>query len=213
MTTFVLLLKSLRRTVSVTSLTLIALLPESTAKGLAQISPHGELSVTCTDCHKGSSWKDTSGIRNFDHSRTTFPLTGQHAGVACSACHPTILYAAASAACSECHLSDYRAVENPSHASAGFSTDCAQCHSTEAWRPSSWFHENYFPVSAGSTHPPGKWSTCNDCHTVPNNFSVFICTNCHEHVANLMDAKHGSVIGYQYISTACYRCHPRGTSG
>ena len=42
------------------------------------------------------------------------------------------------------------------------------------------------------------------------NFRQFECINCHEHNRTDMDDKHKEEQGYQYLSTACLGCHPRG---
>ncbi|MEE9117077.1 MAG: hypothetical protein V3U02_00600, partial [Calditrichia bacterium] len=56
----------------------------------------------------------------------------------------------------------------------------------------------------------GKWIDCTECHTVPDNYSVFSCIDCHEHRQSVMDDKHSIVDGYTYESNACLSCHPTG---
>jgi nitrate/TMAO reductase-like tetraheme cytochrome c subunit len=61
----------------------------------------------CQRCHQTDQWKMTA----FDHSRTTFPLEGKHAGVACAKCHKPvtvdqdtfILYKLKDTRCEACH--------------------------------------------------------------------------------------------------------------
>ncbi|HXF49448.1 MAG TPA: hypothetical protein VNL73_08510 [Verrucomicrobiae bacterium] len=159
----------------------------------------------CTQCHTTTAWTPA----RFDHSQTRFPLTGAHLRTACVACHATG-YTGLPLNCYGCHQGDYAATTNPNHSAAGFSTDCQTCHTTSAWVPSSWNHDaQYFPIYSGSHK--GRWTTCADCHVVPSNFAVFECINCHAHDKATMDAKHAGRQGYQYASTACYNCHPRGT--
>ncbi len=47
---------------------------------------HGKFTQACSACHTTGGWQQVSG-REFDHSRTKFPLRGAHAKVACKGCH------------------------------------------------------------------------------------------------------------------------------
>jgi len=162
-------------------------------------------STACVPCHTTTAWHPAA----FDHNASAFPLTGAHANVACTHCHASG-YKGTPTDCFACHQQDYTASTNPAHATQGFSTLCQQCHSTSAWRPSTFQHDSFFPISAGSKHPPGRWNACTDCHQVAGNFQAFTCISCHEHAQATMDTKHSGVRNYQYSSPACYQCHPRG---
>jgi hypothetical protein len=100
------------------------------------------------------------------------------------------------------------ATDDPNHATAGFSQQCDDCHSTNAWQPASLDHDD-FPIFSG--RHAGEWSACTDCHTNPADYTVFSCIDCHEHddPVDLAD-KHEDEPGYVYESTACYACHPSG---
>ncbi|MDD8017472.1 MAG: cytochrome c3 family protein [Bacteroidota bacterium] len=169
----------------------------------------GSFDHNCGTCHSTVAWKPAQ----FDHNKTNFPLTGAHATVVCSSCHASGQFAGTSTDCFACHQKDYTASANPAHATANFPTACISCHSTTAWRPSTFNHTPLFPIGAGDKHSPGRWNTCADCHTNPANFKVFSCITCHEHAKTSMDSKHGGVSGYVYDSNACYRCHPQGRGG
>jgi len=161
-------------------------------------------STACADCHTTSAWQPAT----FDHSQTAFPLDGRHVGVNCSACHQTA-YAGTPTDCYACHKSDYDATASPSHAAALFPTTCVDCHSTAGWVPANWDHDaQYFPIYSGAHND--RWSDCAECHTTPGNFASFDCTACHAHNQTDMDAKHSAVQDYQYLSSACYSCHPTG---
>ncbi|MEZ4887069.1 MAG: cytochrome c3 family protein [Chitinophagales bacterium] len=111
------------------------------------------------------------------------------------------------AQCVGCHQTDYDGANDPDHSAAGFSTDCATCHSETAW--DTFDHDNlYFPIYSGEHD--GEWSDCVDCHTNPNNFAEFTCTSCHTNPET--DNEHTGVGGYTYESTACLACHPTGDS-
>jgi hypothetical protein len=161
--------------------------------------------TACKDCHSTTAWVPAT----FDHNATGFTLTGRHIGVACSACHATG-YAGTATDCYACHQQAYEATTDPNHAAALFPTDCQNCHTTAAWQPSTWDHDaTYFPIYSGAHR--ARWSSCNECHTVPSDFSQFDCTVCHEHGQQVMADKHSGVQNYQWLSSACYTCHPRGT--
>jgi hypothetical protein len=113
--------------------------------------------------------------------------------------------------CFDCHQADFQKTTNPAHVAAGFPTGCTTCHTTVAWQPSSYNHDPWFPISAGSKHSPGRWTTCGDCHTAPANFKVFYCVNCHSHLQSSMDSKHSGIRNYKFDSQSCYGCHPRGS--
>ncbi|HOY04923.1 MAG TPA: hypothetical protein PLO67_05950, partial [Saprospiraceae bacterium] len=86
------------------------------------------------------------------------------------------------------------------------------CHTTSAWTPSNWNHDQqYFPIYSGNHD--GEWDDCIECHTTPNNYALFSCITCHEHSnQSQVNNDHDEVSGYQYTSTACYSCHPNGNN-
>ena len=173
--------------------------------------PHAQQGypTTCQQCHSTSGWNPST----FNHNQTQFPLTGVHAQTPCISCHKNGAFASTSTVCVSCHQADYNTTTNPPHAASLFPTDCQTCHTTSAWIPSTFNHTPYFPIAAGSTHAPGTWSTCADCHTVQTNFLTFSCITCHQHSQASTDNQHQGVSGYVYDSNACYRCHPTGRSG
>ncbi|MBK6542519.1 MAG: hypothetical protein IPG10_14795 [Flavobacteriales bacterium] len=159
----------------------------------------------CAQCHNETSWTPST----FDHSATGFALTGGHAGASCLQCHSNG-YQGTPTDCDACHMADFNATTNPDHQAAQFPTDCAQCHSISAWSPSTFDHDGmYFPIYSG-THN-GEWNTCVECHTDPNDYSVFSCIDCHEHDDQAqVDNDHSGENGYSYNSAACFNCHPNG---
>jgi len=141
----------------------------------------------------------------FDHSKTPFPLTGAHVNVACASCHTNPVYANTPTDCYSCHSADYKGTTNPNHTSAGFPTTCATCHTTTAWTGAT-FNHTWFPTNHGRAN-----GVCSTCHTNPNDYSVFVCTNCHTQTQT--DNNHRGVRNYVYNSANCYACHPRGNGG
>jgi nitrate/TMAO reductase-like tetraheme cytochrome c subunit len=160
-------------------------------------------SHTCSTCHTTTAWSPAT----FDHSTTPFPLTGAHTSLTCIACHASG-YNNTPTACYSCHKTDYDGTTNPNHAAANFPTTCATCHSTTNWTSTTWNHDSqYFRIYSG--RHLGQWSLCSDCHTVASDFTSFECILCHSHSKSSTDNSHSGVKNYQYLSTACFSCHPR----
>lgn len=159
-------------------------------------------SQNCTECHTTAAWRPAS----FDHSTTAFPLTGRHVTTNCVACHVNNNYNLTYQDCYQCHAAQYAQPQNPNHVTLQFSHDCTPCHTTSAWRPSTFNHDvQYFRIYSGKHR--GKWNTCLQCHSTPGQYLDFTCLNCHEHNRTDMDRKHREVQNYQYSSPACYSCH------
>jgi hypothetical protein len=167
-------------------------------------------STDCLQCHTNGA---ESWLVDFDHDKTQFPTRGAHEAVACAQCHANNRFRGTPIKCAECHQKDYDAAKNPDHRVAKFSVDCATCHRALTWQPAVFYpHDNYFPISAGANHSPGRWNTCGDCHSNQSNYAAFECINCHEHSKAKTDSNHQGRHGYSYQSSACYHCHPRGQS-
>ncbi len=164
----------------------------------------GNFSHTCQTCHSTTSWSGAT----FDHNTTNFPLTGKHTTTLCADCHVNNNYQLTYSSCYQCHQSNYEATTNPAHATLNFSHDCQTCHTTAAWIPSTFNHDQqYFKIYTGRHYQ--QWTLCTDCHTNTTNYAVYSCLNCHVHAQSVMDPKHSQVSGYSYTSAACYSCHRR----
>jgi hypothetical protein len=159
----------------------------------------------CTTCHTTVSWQGS-----YDHSRTSFPLTGAHKAAGCLDCHADGSYRGKATTCVSCHQAAYDQTTNPNHRSAGFPVECAACHRTTGWDGAAFDHDGrFFPIYSGRHRQ--AWTTCADCHTNPASFAEFTCITCHTRSST--DGHHREVRSYQYVSTECLRCHPRGTGG
>ena len=128
----------------------------------------GQFGNGCGTCHTTSGWTPAT----FDHSVTKFPLTGAHAGLACSKCHTNAVFTVIPTACSSCH-------PDPTyHAGLFAGMTCDRCHSTSAW----------VPATFNLAHPAGNCgegncvdhhrATCQDCH--PVSLQTFTCLKCHD---------------------------------
>lgn len=152
----------------------------------------------CSICHTTTSWAGAV----FDHSKTPFPLTGAHLTAPCASCHLNNNYSTTPTDCYSCHSAEYKSTTSPNHAAAGFPTTCQTCHTTTAWTGAT-FNHTWFPMNHGNAQ-----GVCSTCHTNPNDYSVFQCTNCH--LKPQTDARHTGVRNYVYNSANCYACHQRG---
>jgi hypothetical protein len=161
--------------------------------------------TTCDTCHKftDASWT----VAVFNHT-TYYALVGVHATQTCAACHKNNVYAGTPSTCVGCHLANYNATTNPNHAGAGFSTVCDSCHqATDPLWTTYVFNHTWFPITSGRH----AGNACSVCHTNPASYAVFQCLTCHDKATT--DSHHGGRTGYQYVSAACYSCHPRGSAG
>jgi nitrate/TMAO reductase-like tetraheme cytochrome c subunit len=156
----------------------------------------------CSKCHSTDSWSPAT----FDHSITKFPLTGQHTTTQCLSCHTGGNYQLTYSDCYACHQDDFIRPTDPNHAVANFPHDCSPCHTTSAWSPSTFNHDQqYFRIYSGAHQE--KWTLCTDCHTTQSDYKQYSCVNCHEHNQTDMNAKHTDVGNYVYLSSECFRCH------
>jgi hypothetical protein len=142
----------------------------------------GGMGTDCSRCHTTKTWKGAS----FDHSRTGFPLTGSHAAARCAQCHTKPDYADVATTCIGCH--------RPDDTHGGNLPKCATCHTTSAWKPSTFSHGSTgFKLTGAHAS-----ATCLSCHhsnryrDTPNT-----CYACHK----ARDAHAGK------FGTSCGACH------
>jgi hypothetical protein len=164
--------------------------------------PHAQVGwpTTCEICHDTIAWANGK----FDHSKTAFPLTGSHTVPPrqCTDCHVNNNWTGLPTDCYGCHKQDYLNTNNPNHIAANFPTTCATCHDTKVWTDAQ-FNHTWWPMTHGNAN-----GVCSTCHTNPNDYSVFTCTNCHTQAQT--DPHHQGVKGYVYNSANCYQCHKNG---
>jgi hypothetical protein len=149
---------------------------------------------TCQTCHTTNpGWKPASLNHN------VFPLTLGHATPACTDCHKNGNYTTTPTNCYSCHQQDYLATTNPNHVSAGISTTCQTCHTTNpGWKPAS-FNHTTFPLTLGHAIP-----TCNDCHKGNYNSTSTDCFSCHQTDFNNSTNPNHKTLNF---STTCTQCH------
>jgi predicted CXXCH cytochrome family protein len=152
---------------------------------------------SCEVCHSTAAWIPAQ----FNHAASGFPLTGAHAGLQCSQCHINNNYNLTSTACVSCHLKDFQGTTNPNHISSGFPQQCQVCHSTTAWIPASFNHNNTpFPLTGAHGTVP-----CASCH-VNNNYTTLPtdCYSCHKADYNGTTNPNHVAAGFP---TTCTTCH------
>jgi hypothetical protein len=137
----------------------------------------GQLGADCQRCHNVTDWKQA---KQFDHSKTKYPLTGMHAQVACEKCHfpsgpeKTVKFTGIKfGACIDCHTDPHK---------GAFKGTCESCHTTASWKKVS--------ASMQFDHSKTKYPllgahmkvACSDCHS-GGDFKKLLafaqCANCH----------------------------------
>ena len=137
----------------------------------------------CLNCHTSESWSRV----NFDHSATSYPLSGSHARVNCRACHFRTddagkvrqQFAGLSGNCANCHEDIHQGqFENQG------TTDCLRCHISGFWNMDQFDHNKTGFILDGQH----KEVACSGCHK------------------NRTDGENTYVI-YKIKETKCENCH------
>jgi hypothetical protein len=133
----------------------------------------------CKACHNETAWNDVL----FDHTRTTFTLTGKHTGAECRDCHRkpggteyVLTFTGTSSACSSCH--------DDIHQGQFAEAACTGCHNTESWHPAGFDH-NRTGFRLDGKH---VGVACTECHKpqqkegtkfILYKIKDFRCESCH----------------------------------
>jgi hypothetical protein len=156
----------------------------------------------CGRCHTPHAWI-VGNIADI-HRQGRFPLLGAHLMADCESCHASassLRFEPLGVECVDCHLADYQATTDPNHVEWNLGTDCAYCHSLNAfdWGSESFNHQ-FFPLTLG--HNIGD---CSSCHS-PGSFSntPTDCFACHQ---DDYQATTNPAHGAAGISTSCLECH------
>ena len=162
--------------------------------------PHaGLFGKECADCHDTSHWVPAVGFG----AHEWFPLTEGHAEVECASCHTNgYREGDTSSECVSCHRPDYDRSPYPGH--NVFPLSCTDCHTTEAWKPSSWMHAWELTGAHVGTE-------CAGCHTgdppvydgTPTD-----CVSCHRGDFDRAPDTHQ---GHELYPTTCVDCHSTAT--
>lgn len=143
----------------------------------------GRLGQNCLQCHNFNEWKGVSMERQFDHSRTRYPLTGLHSQVACQKCHTPGADGQPKYSglvfdrCNACHTDPHRGT---------MAGTCESCHRTSGWKQvSSQALSAKFDHSKTAYPLLGKHTSvrCEGCH-VGADFKRPVahtkCSDCHK---------------------------------
>ncbi len=185
----------------------------STACAACHADEHrGQEGTDCKKCHVESGWKPA---RSFDHSRTSYPLEGKHAHVACQKCHARVQDAAPHPGlgptfvryvpvhhtdCIDCHKDPH---------GGRFTGSCSECHVPQDWKRVAGstkeraFHEKTrYPLRGAH-----RTVACDACHSQAHGgrskfrgIPFAACTDCH------LDS-HVGQLGQKPQAMACDRCH------
>jgi len=94
--------------------------------------------------------------------------------------------------CADCH----KGPKDELHISAG--RNCRSCHTTKAWKPSTYDHIKFFPLE--KEHKVA----CNKCHDT-SSYKNYTCMNCHAHATRGIIEEHREEGVRNYGD--CLRCH------
>jgi hypothetical protein len=163
------------------------------------------------------------GLRNFDHLRTGFPLTGAHAVTPCETCHIGGQMAGTPKNCDYCHRAGSRIAATVMPLRHIVTTEpCDNCHrSAISWTGARFSHVAVAPGTCQTCHNGGTaaakpaghvatTSSCDQCHRtiawVPAGFNHVgvlpgTCTNCHGVSATGKPATH------MPTTSSCDACH------
>jgi hypothetical protein len=196
----------------------------------------GRFGTDCVRCHSTLDWKSATVDRqNFDHSKTQFPLTGQHRYVLCQSCHtpgPDNMPRYSSikfANCADCHRDPHK---------GAFKQGCDSCHSTTTWKKSTFASTfdhskthfallgKHVDIPCVSCHKGGDFKTpiahnnCADCHKDEHNGQFAKrsdggrCESCHNvqgwspSTFTVADhAKTGFPLTFPHTAVKCSSCH------
>jgi hypothetical protein len=114
-------------------------------------------------------------------------------------------YGLTSAACWNCHQTDYNGTNNPSHAAAGFPQDCSMCHSTTNWSGATFSHPTS-PLQLTGYHATMLTNNqCSQCH-VGNNYTTTPsdCWSCHQTDFNNTTNPGHAAAGFAHTCNSCH---------
>ena len=147
----------------------------------------------CAACHTPEGW----GNVKFIHERTGFPLTGQHASLACRKCHPQDFKEPLGRSCASCHRDVH----------AGYAgIHCDSCHDTQGWRSrfdADAHRRTNFPLQGRHALIP-----CEECHGDRRDRAfarpTVDCSVCHASDLSTAAAKG---VNHSGFPSNCLGCH------
>jgi Zn finger protein HypA/HybF involved in hydrogenase expression len=161
-------------------------------------SPHGDkFSIKCDVCHNPEGWKLKIKNNSFDHTKTQFPLVGQHKIADCRKCHIDLVFSNAKTTCISCHKDMHQQTVG---------RDCERCHT-----PASWIVTNITEIHRTSRFPLNGQHAQTDCYQCHKSASLLRfdpigtgCSDCHTKDFNATSKP--SHIASKY-PLDCFLCH------
>ena len=173
----------------------------------------GQLGTDCASCHKPTNWLDV----HFDHSQTSFPLSGKHVNVVCASCHKNNVFKGTPKDCASCHVDAHL---------GQFGRQCETCHTTSAWKPANFDHSqtgfkligSHLAIDCKACHInnvfKGTPTDCFACHAsrdVHNGQFGRDCASCHKPTkwqdVVFDHSKTSFPLNGTHTSVACKSCH------
>jgi len=160
------------------------------------------LSPDCAACHTVAGF-ESSSYSVEQHALSSYPLTGSHVKTACIACHKKQekwRFRQIGTQCADCHT-DYHQKQ---FVKLGKSPDCAECHTVNSFKGSSYSLEKHalssFPLKGAHIATP-----CFVCHKKQEKWSFrqigLQCADCHD------DIHKPFLIEKYYPASNCKACH------
>ncbi len=173
-----------------------------------------------------------TGAKNFDHTSTGFPLTGQHENARCEDCHVRGIFKGTPTQCATCHVQggsvtavfypkNHFPIPSYPNGVAGakviptnglqtpLATPCSDCHTTQSFDGAHFSHADVVPGTCNACHNPtyalksGPFAKTANHIRVPDTVS---CDQCHT-TASFTAAYTALPIGHIPTSQPCSTCH------
>ena len=155
----------------------------------------------CRKCHSENSFQQITGISNFDHSKTDFPLLGKHLTLDCTKCHKgKYTTPIKSNRCMDCHKDYHKGQFIDKEATS----DCNDCHNEKGFTDSSFsfarHNKTNFKLEGAHAATP-----CISCHKKEKDWQFDNmdkhCIACHNNI-------HKEHIKDKFIPEGqCESCH------
>jgi hypothetical protein len=149
----------------------------------------GQLGTACQSCHaaEAPSFKPAT----FSHERSSFPLTGKHAGVACDKCHKT-------------ETSSFPSGMATAVRYKGIATECRACHAD--------VHLGQLEARCETCHTTSSFAVTSYRHKTPASFfaglhSRLPCADCHKKIEAYFPAGPGVALRFTGLAATCQTCH------
>ncbi len=176
--------------------------PGAQAQQRPGANPHGPMpqGMDCSACHTSGGWRPLRDPLLFDHGKTSFPLTGRHAQVACERCHQGLRFdvpGPGATTCAACHADVHQ---------GQIAGQCERCHSTDSFQdvPAVALHARAgFALTGAHLQAP-----CESCHRNDRGGAFAPlpedCISCHRDQYAATTMPDHAAAGF---STNCEQCH------